>query len=141
MADSVFSVAVRPRVSNLKLVSLLLSHSLAAIGCFYSGLSAYLVLALGYAVLVSLYSACRDEVRLNSPRRVVSLRGDGEVFELVLGDGSQHHGRRYGRCCVTTWLLVFSLRSQNGDAFHISIFYDSVSAQAFRRAAVALRFG
>ncbi len=141
MTDSVFSVALKPRVSNLKLASLLLSHALAGIGCFYSGLSSYLALALGYAVLVNLCSACGDEVRLNSPRRVISLRGDGQVFELVLGDGLQHYACRQGRCCVTTWLLVFSVRSRTGEIFHISIFKDSVPAQAFRRAAVALRFG
>lgn len=141
MADSVFSVAVKPRVSNLKLASLLLSHALAGIGCFYSGLSSFLALALGFAVLVNFCSACGDEMRLNSPRRVISLRGDGQVFELVLGDGLKHYVCRQGRCYVTTWLLVFSVRSRTGEIFHISIFKDSVSAQAFRRAAVALRFG
>jgi len=140
VSESVFRVVLRPGISCLKLVSLLVCHGLAIAGCVNSGLSGYLAVALVYAVLVHLCAAIRTEVRLNAPQRVVSLTGDGEYFELTLGDGSQRRGQRHGRCCVTTWLLVLCVQSRTGKRFHISVFKDSVSAPAFRRAAVALRF-
>ncbi|MBT3427485.1 MAG: hypothetical protein HOL98_11255 [Gammaproteobacteria bacterium] len=140
MAESVFRVALRPGISRLKLVSLFVCHGLAIAGCANSGLSGYLAVALAYAVLVHLCVAIRTEVRLNAPQRVVSLAGDGEHFELTLGDGSKRQGQRQGRCCVTTWLLVLCVQSRTGRRFHISVFKDSVAAPAFRRAAVALRF-
>ena len=140
MHESVFCVALRPGISRLKLVSLFVCHGLAIAGCVNSGLPGYLAVALAYAVLVHLCVAICTEVCLNAPQRVVSLTGDGELFELTLGDGSQRRGLRQGRCCVTTWLLVFCVQSRSGKRFHISVFKDSVPAQAFRRAAVALRF-
>lgn len=140
MPESVFCVALRPGISHLKLISLFVCHGLALAGCFNSGLSGYLAVALAYAVLVHLCAAIGTEVCLNAPQRVVSLTGDGELFELTLGDGSQRRGQRQGRCSVTTWLLVFCVHSRTGERFPISVFKDSVPASAFRRAAVTLRF-
>ena len=133
-------MALRPGISSLKLMSLFICHGLAVVGTLNSGLSGYLVVALSYAVLVHFCAVVNAEVGLDAPRKVVSVTGDGNVFDLFFGDGSQQRGHRLGRCCVTTWMLVFCVQSRTGLRFYISVFRDSVPAPAFRRAAVALRF-
>ena len=121
-------------------MSLFICHGLAVVGTLNSGLSGYLVVALSYAVLVHFCAAVNAEVGLDAPRKVVSVTGDGNVFDLFFGDGSQQRGHRLGRCCVTTWMLVFCVQSRTGLRFYISVFRFYISAFRFHVSEFSFQF-
>jgi hypothetical protein len=126
------------RGSRIRSLLVASTHLMAVVALILAHVDIPLKLALGVALLASVWTALRHCL-LYDPRCVRRLVCTDGQFRLTLASGAEVTVVLSGSSCIWYWLTVAGFRDPAGIRYDVVLLPDSADINEFRRARVFLK--